>query len=137
MEDRINELAPCGVFCGACPSFGISCAGCASEDRNQKRTSKWSCKIRKCCYAEQELDFCGSCARFPCEKVSKKLTDSHPGEVKFKYRHEIPDNFVKLAQLGPPGYYEYQQQRWKCPACGGRVCFYEYACRACGSEVLV
>ena len=46
MKDRTSEVAPCGVLCAACPSFGKTCLGCASENKNQNRISKWNCKIR-------------------------------------------------------------------------------------------
>jgi hypothetical protein len=132
-----NELAPCGVYCGACPSFGKSCFGCASASRKQKRKSKWACKIRSCCYEEMGLSFCGNCAEFPCTRVNNKLIRSHPGEAKFKYRHEIAENTAGLIDMGPDAYLAYQKERWACPICGGRVVFYEYRCVTCGEEVLV
>ena len=47
----LNELAPCGVFCGACPSFNKSCFGCSSNTNKNKRTkSKIHCPIRICIY---------------------------------------------------------------------------------------
>lgn len=132
-----NELAPCGVFCGACPSFTKTCLGCPSESRNQKRTSKWECKIRKCCYQEKNITFCGYCPQFPCDKIKKKLIDSHAGEAAFKYRHELPENITKLRELGVTEYLTYQNQRWTCPSCGGRVTFYQSKCSECGREVII
>ncbi len=138
MENIPDVLAPCGVFCGACPSFNRgTCLGCASENCEQKRTSKWGCRIRKCCYEEKRLDFCGYCAQFPCDQLKKKLINPHPGETKFNYRHEVPENMTKLKELGVEDYLAYQEQRWSCPSCGGRVLFYEYACGECGQEVMV
>lgn len=131
-----NELSPCGVFCGACPSFEKTCLGCASESQSQQRISKWNCKIRKCCYEEKGLDFCGDCAEFPCDTVNKKLIHSHPEDVRFKYRHDVPENLRKLKELGREAYLEYQKQRWSCPSCSGRVVFYTYACVECGKHVI-
>jgi hypothetical protein len=132
-----NELAPCGVFCGACSSFNKTCLGCSSESRNQKRTSKWGCKIRKCCYEDKKIDYCGYCTLFPCDELNRKLIDSHPGDSKFKYRHEIPENMKKLRELGFNGYLKYQKKRWACPTCGGTVMFHRYKCGECGKEVIV
>ena len=137
MKNIPNELAPCGVFCGACPSFNKSCLGCPSENKSQKRTSKWGCKIRKCCYNEKNLDYCCECPDFPCVKINKKLLDSHPGDNRFKYRHEIPKNIEKLKELGLKRYLDYQKTRWSCPTCGGTVHFYHYKCDKCGNEVSV
>jgi len=137
MENIPEQLAPCGVFCGACPSYNKTCSGCASENQKQQRKSKWSCKIRRCCYEEKTISFCGYCPQFPCEQVNKKLINSHPGETKFKYRHEIPENFAKLRELGLDDYLEYQKQRWSCPSCGGKVLFYKYICSECGKAAIV
>jgi hypothetical protein len=40
LDNRYNELAPCGVFCGTCPSYNKTCKGCASEDKEQARCGK-------------------------------------------------------------------------------------------------
>lgn len=130
-----NELAPCGVFCGACPSFGKTCLGCAATSKTQDRTSKWGCKIRRCCYEEKALYFCLECEEYPCTKQRKKLLDSHPGDDRFQYRHELPQNFKKLQEMGMAAYLKYQQQRWTCPDCGGRVVFYDSTASNAGKNI--
>ena len=138
MDNIPRELAPCGVYCGACPSFNKTCLGCPSESKtNQKRTSKWGCKIRTCCYEEKNIPFCGDCTQFPCDVLTKKLINSHPRDPKFKYRHEIPKNVNTFRKLGVAEYVQYQKQRWSCPSCGGIVTFYHYKCSVCGKEVHV
>ncbi len=135
MIEKREELAPCGVFCGACPSFDKSCRGCASENRNQERKSKWGCKIRNCCYVKKEIAHCAFCEEFPCELVDKKLLDSHPGETKFKYRHELTSSAEKIKKLGAEKFIETQRARWTCPDCGERVHFYHYECSNCEKEI--
>jgi hypothetical protein len=130
-------LAPCGVFCGACPSFYKSCLGCASNDKKQSRTSKWSCKIRGCCYKTKGLDFCIYCHDYPCKIVQKKLFTSHLEDPRYTYRFEIPQVFVNLKILGLDGYYEFQKTRWQCDTCGGTIKFYIYACDKCNKEKLI
>lgn len=134
---RINELAPCGVFCGACPSFGKTCFGCPAEDKNQKRISKWSCKIRSCCYKTHNLDYCIYCDEFPCKIINKKLFETHVDDPRFAYRHEITRIFPKLLILGEEQYLQYQKDRWICPICAGRVLFYKYRCADCGRNEIV
>ena len=135
--ERVNALAPCGVFCGACPSYEKSCYGCASEDRDQARQSKWSCSIRNCCYHEKGLDFCIECEEFPCLKIKKKLINSHRDNPKFHYRHEIPEVFSKLREMTLSDFLQFQKQRWTCNRCGGTIRFYHYACDQCGRSKLV
>jgi len=97
-----DETAPCGIYCGACPSFRIrkTCQGCGSDNRKQGRISKWSCKIRECCFEDKNLDFCIECDEFPCNMLEKKLKKSHLGDKKFKYRHEIYDNLCRIKKVG-------------------------------------
>ena len=132
-----DVLAPCGVYCGACPAFQATCLGCVSDSRDQARSSKWSCKVRDCCLTVKKESFCGLCSDFPCELIKKKLLASHPGESRFRYRHEIPRNFEKMKELGLEDYLEFQKKRWTCPFCEGTVRFYRYTCDLCGKKVYV
>ncbi len=137
MKERPNELAPCGVFCGACPSYGKTCFGYPSESRAQKRTSKWNCRIRRCCYDTMKKGYCIECDRFPCEIIKKKLIDSHPEDPRFNYRHEIPAMFPVMKEIGTDAYIEIQKNRWTCPSCGGTILFYHHKCNKCGRMGLV
>jgi hypothetical protein len=128
------ELAPCGVWCGACPSFQKTCLGCASDDHHQKRTSKWACKIRVCAYEKEGVDFCMNCKDFPCRTHLSRLVESHPEDPRFFYRHEVPDNFKKLKELGQDSYMLYQQERYTCGKCAGKIHFYHYTCSQCGQK---
>jgi hypothetical protein len=132
MKNRRNELAPCGVFCAACPSYNKTCYGCSSENKNQKRKSKWNCKIRKCCYEEMNVEHCGNCNRFPCEKINCKLIKSHNGDKKFKYRHEISGNMKQLKELGVDKFIKFKEKEYTCPYCNGNIHFYHYKCSLCG-----
>lgn len=135
MKNNIEMLSYCGLYCGACPSYHRgTCFGCRSEDNSQKRTSKWGCKIRKCCLYEKEVIYCGDCTEFPCGKISKKLIDSHPKDPKFTYRHEIPNNIKKLKNLGFNKWIEREKLRWKCGNCDGTIAFYDYKCVECNTD---
>ena len=128
---RINELAPCGVYCGACPSFNKSCKGCSADSTQQKRQSKYGCAIRSCCYNEKHLSFCIDCPLFPCSKFKKKLLSTHKTDPRYAYRHEIPAVFKKLKDMGLDGFLNWQKKRWKCPNCGHTIYFYHYKCSHC------
>ena len=134
---RINELAPCGVYCAACPSFHKSCNGCASQKQNQQRQSKFYCKIRLCCYEEKQLNFCSDCDQFPCQKIQQKLVKSHPGDLRFTYRHEILTLAAKLKSMTLNEQLEFRKKRWRCNSCGGTIHFYHYKCDRCGKEQII
>lgn len=136
-NNRFNTLAPCGVYCGACPSFNKSCKGCACNDINQDRCSKWSCKIRDCCYNEKGLDYCIDCDEFPCKIINKKLFSTHKDDPRFTYRHEIPEIFAGLKNIDLENYLDFQKQRWICKECGGTIQFYIYKCNKCGREQMI
>lgn len=137
MHKRYNELAPCGVFCGACPSYNKSCKGCSSEDTNQSRRSKWGCKIRTCCYNQKKLDFCVCCDLFPCKILEKKLHSTHQDDPRYTYRFEIPKVFAKLKSMSLEDYLDFQKKRWQCDVCGGTFQFYVYKCKSCGKEQII
>jgi hypothetical protein len=137
MKSKLYSLAPCGVFCEACPSFEKTCLGCPANAKSQKRISKWSCQIRSCCYNEKQLDFCALCDDFPCTLIHKRLIKPHPKNFKYKYRHEISEVAEKLKSLGVDKYYEWIDDKWSCPYCGGRVVIYDYECSQCGEKVIV
>jgi hypothetical protein len=131
------ELAPCGIYCGACPSFKKTCLGCASLDPNQKRQSKWRCRLRVCCYEEKGLDYCSACEGYPCSNFKKKLLDSYPADPRFNYRKEVAKNLILLQELGKETYLQMMGERYTCPECGGRVVWYHYHCTDCDAEVVV
>ena len=132
-------LAPCGIYCGACPSYSKTCLGCASQEMGgvQKRKSKWSCKLRVCCYEKKGLDFCSECGDYPCAKHREKLLDSHPGDPRFQYRRDVPENLRLLEELGEQKYLQYMTEKYTCPHCGSQVVWYDYRCVDCGTEVFV
>ena len=132
MTDSLKSIAPCGVYCGACPSFNKTCFGCSSQNKKQKRTkSKFGCTVRVCCYSIKKLNYCFECNLFPCNKVNKKLIKSHPGNPRYTYRHELPELAKKFKKMKIEDYIQYQQKKWTCPSCGGIVQFYHYKCGQC------
>jgi len=128
----IDLASPCGVYCGACPSYIIreSCYGCRPEDRSQKRTSKWRCKIRQCCLEENKLSFCSQCDDFPC-KILTEFQKYGLGDKRRQHRAESVENLKQIKELGIDSWLKRQQEIWKCPKCGGGMVFYEFRCVDC------
>jgi hypothetical protein len=129
-----TALGACGVYRGACPSYNKSCHGCSSK-KEQNRKSKWNCKLRECCYSNKLKSFCFECDEFPCKSYRRKLIESHPGDLRFDYRHELKDDFTQFSKLGLERFLRYQNEKWKCKFCEGRVHFYHYKCGDCGAEL--
>ena len=136
MKKNSEKLAACGVFCEACPSFNKTCFGCIAE-KKQKRKSKWGCKIRKCSLEKSEIGYCIYCGHFPCKIYKEKLLKNHRGDPRFNYRFEVLEQFPKMKKMGLENYIQYQEERYQCPYCGGKVHFYKYVCSDCGKKVQI
>ena len=120
------------MFSGACPSFlRETCLGCRSENKSQKRISKWSCELRKCCHEKMALNYCIQCKEYPCKNLVK-LRNSHLDDERFEYRHKIFYNLVDIKKIGIDNWLEEQREIWTCSECGGTVAFYENKCHICG-----
>ena len=130
-----EKISNCGLYCGACPSYQKkTCLGCRSNNKNQNRKSKWSCKIRKCCIELKKIQYCGECDDFPCKEIKRKLIDSHPGDPRFNYRHKIPDNMEEITKLNLEKWSKEQEILWTCQNCGQPLMFYYNQCSSCGKE---
>ena len=66
-----SEAAFCGDFCGKCPNYKAKCPGCVPELHQ-------NCHFVKCC-SEKNIEHCGFCKYFPCEKLVKFVPDDRPG----------------------------------------------------------
>lgn len=63
--DHPNDVAACGLFCGACRAFRKgSCAGCLAD-----RGHDW-CKVRRCCL-EHGRRSCAECTTMPLDACKK------------------------------------------------------------------
>lgn len=65
-QDIKQLIGKCGFYCGSCPDFtkGI-CKGCRTAHK------KGDCYTFDC-VDEQELEFCGTCNKFPCKEIMTK-----------------------------------------------------------------
>lgn len=126
------KLAPCGVYCPACPSYEKTCGGCYSEKLKRGRVSKFSCKIRACCIARADIDYCFDCGEFPCSVYAKKLLATYSDDARYKYRFDLPELAEQFKNLGLQCFIERRAVFWKCSSCGGVLQFYSYICKNCG-----
>ena len=132
VEEKTIENSFCGVYCGGCPAFVSNrCHGCRSEDRNQPRTSKWKCKMRKCCI-EKQISGCGECEdlytknSISCAK-RRRLVRSYQD----KYSIDLNENVLSYQTLGPKKWAKTQRQKYSCPKCGHLINPYSLECYEC------
>jgi len=136
-ENTLDGIAPCGVLCFTCPSLVKgTCNGCRSE-KKQKRTSKFACKIRKCCLSKGFIT-CGECDedKTQCKLFHTKLLKTHLADPRYQYRRDTLDHHELINKEGLKKALEILDKRWTCPECGGRIQMYAYKCADCGRDCI-
>jgi hypothetical protein len=127
-----KQIAQCGINCGACIGFfgytmsgsrrKHACVGC--------RTRASLCAfIKKNCKAlanGEHVDFCFECSDFPCEKLAK-IEETYNR----KYGLSLIGNLNYIKENGMDAFLEQEQQKWKCPTCGGVICIHTKRCYTC------
>lgn len=65
-QDIKQLIGKCGFYCGSCPDYiKGDCSGCCtSHNRGDCYTFD--------CVVDQDLDFCGTCSKFPCNEIMTK-----------------------------------------------------------------
>ena len=126
-------IAPCGINCGTCIAFfgytmngkkrKHSCSGCWSRERPCAFIKKKCKKL-----ASKQIQYCFECNDFPCTTL--KTLDKRYTE---KYGLSLVGNLKYIQKNGIDEFLKYEQERWKCPTCGGIVCVHDKKCYTCGS----
>ncbi|MFX1449387.1 MAG: DUF3795 domain-containing protein [Promethearchaeota archaeon] len=132
---KLNLAAPCGMFCGTCrhylvlkknlfkeKRFKTGCKGCRIRDKNCVFIKKPCAKLRK-----KEIDFCFECEEFPCAH-RKRIDDIYLE----RYNYDFVKNLYRIKEIGVEKWLKEQEDKWKCPECGGNICIHDYECFDCG-----
>jgi hypothetical protein len=128
-ENPAALLAPCGVNCSACYvhlKTKNPCAGCRVHSVGQPAHCR-TCKI-KTCAAEQPVDFCADCPKFPCTLI-KRMDKSYQQ----RYHVSLIANGLRLKAIGIEAYQAEENARWTCKVCGGVISQHDGFCSACGA----
>lgn len=132
-------IAPCGMNCALCSAYlamkhdlkkhGIMryyCAGCRPRGKNcaflKKRCALLGNGLVKYCY---------ECAEFPCRTLKHLDT-----RYRTKYHMSMIDNLEYIRENGINALLEREEEKWKCPECGGVICCHNGICFSCGLEKL-
>jgi hypothetical protein len=71
MATDINLAAACGLYCGMCEHHPAKCPGCGAIQGKPFWTAYFGievCPLHDCAVNQKQLEHCGLCAEFPCEK---------------------------------------------------------------------
>jgi hypothetical protein len=95
-----------------------SCPGCKLDKHGS------DCEIRECAKSK-ELDHCGLCSDFPCDKITEFNNDG------VLHHAEVIENLTMLRDSGEEQWLSVQEQKWRCP-CGAKLSWYTKKCLKCG-----
>jgi len=131
-------IAPCGMNCGICIAFfGYTmkggkrkhlCNNCRSRD-NAHFLRRGKCAFLKKHFdklATKQIEYCYECTGFPCknlEALDKRYRD--------KYGMSMIENLKYIQTNGIQQFLEHEEERWKCPTCGGIICVHNKICYSC------
>jgi hypothetical protein len=128
-------IGSCGMNCRTCIAFfgytmygkkrKHSCSGCWSRERPCAFIKKKCKKL-----TSEQIHYCFECNNFPCETL--ETLDKRYRE---KYGLSLIDNLKYIQKNGIEEFLKYDQERWKCTACGGIICVHNNQCYDCKSKI--
>jgi hypothetical protein len=131
MKDEL--IAPCGMNCGICLAYlrkERRCLGCYIEDADI-RPYLMRCVIRNCeTIKNSESGFCYECEEYPCKRL-KQLDKRY----RIRYAMSMIENLENIREKGLSAFVEGEEERWRCPKCGGVICVHRHCCSECGEKV--
>jgi hypothetical protein len=143
MSDEVADdselVAPCGMNCALCASYlalkhdlksqGIrmpACKGCLPRKKMCAFLKKGCSKL-----LNEEVRFCYECPDFPCRKLS-----TIDARYRQRYYMSMVENGKFLKEHGMEKFLKAQQEKWRCPTCGGTICCHNGLCFQCDLEKL-
>jgi hypothetical protein len=152
-ENKEKLVAPCGLYCGACPMFlasrekdekkvqvllqqfsirgagipeNMQCDGCIGGGRIASFCRM--CAMRDCAEKTKKVTRCADCSDFPCSKITKFNNDG------MLHHAEVLENCRKLKEVGIKEWAKREEERWRCPQCRANIAWYDKACSQCGAK---
>lgn len=132
-------IAPCGMNCGLCGNHlamkydlrktGIMkayCSGCRPRGKNCTFMKK-NCEL----LGEGKVQYCFECNEFPCRRL-KHLDKRY----RTNYHMSMIENLDFIKKQGIRKFLKKEEEKWKCPECGGVICCHNGICFSCGIEKL-
>ena len=132
-------VAPCGMNCAVCSGYLASkndvkskgvrmpyCAGCRPRDKKCAFLKK-RCNL----LLNNKVRFCYECEDFPCKDLERIDT-----RYRNNYRMSMIENlnFIKNRTLSE--FLKKEDEKWRCPQCGGAICCHNGLCFSCSLDNL-
>ncbi len=132
-------IAPCGMNCALCASYlamkldlrkkgsgKTYCAGCRPRGKN-------CAFMKKACHllGEGLVRFCYECQDFPCRRL--KALDKR---YRTNYHMSMIENLEFIRDRGMEQFLTSEEEKWRCPTCGGVISCHNGICYECGLDKL-
>jgi len=133
-------IAPCGMNCNICASYlafkndikskGLRmpyCIGCRPRNK-QCAFLKKRCTL----LMGDKVEYCYQCASYPCERLK------HIDKRYFlsQFRMSMIENLEYIKAHGMASFLKKEEEKWRCPECGGVICCHNGICYSCDLEKL-
>ena len=132
-------VAACGMNCALCASNlalknelknkGIRmpyCTGCRPRNKQCSFIKKSCSKL-----LNGKVTFCYECADFPCKNLA-----GLDARYSSRYHMSMVENLRFIKEHGMEEFLKMQQEKWKCPTCGGLISCHNGLCFHCDLEKL-
>lgn len=141
MKNKFSKdlIAPCGMDCNVCSGFlamrhdiknkGIPmtyCQGCRPRDKKCAFLKKRCERLLK-----HSVTFCSECPEFPCENITHIDTRYQ----KF-FRMSLLENLASIKTNGMEQFLRAEEEKWRCPNCGGTISCHNGLCFVCDTALL-
>ena len=132
-------IGPCGMNCGVCSGYlalrhnvkskGIRmpyCEGCRPRDKKCAFLKK-RCEL----LLNNKVKFCYEVEIFPCKRLLHldKRYRTH-------FRMSMIENLSTINRKGISEFLKSEEEKWKCPKCGGVICCHNGICFSCSLDRL-
>jgi hypothetical protein len=130
-------IAPCGMNCRLCVAFQAReldinkqgfrrtyCPGCIPRGEHCLHMADRCEKVGK-----GLVRFCIECEDYPCKRL-KSLDKRY----RDKYHMSMIENLDSISENGMTEFLRRQEDKWRCPNCGGTICCHNGLCLSCDLE---
>ena len=132
-------IAPCGMNCALCVSYLAMQNDLKKKGFNKKYCPGCVPRGKNCLFMRDSCEkvgkglvrFCFECGDFPCKRL--KALDKRYRE---KYHMSMIHNLESIKEQGMAGFLKNQEEKWRCPDCGGTICCHNGLCFSCSLEKL-
>ena len=128
---KTELIAPCGMNCQICIGFfgytmsgnkrKTKCIGCKLTGKSCAHLKKYCRKLTK-----DEIEYCYQCNDFPCKQL-QKIDDKY----RERFDMSMIENLEYIKKNGMEKFLQKQEDKYKCPKCGGVVCVHNSNCYSC------